>query len=1145
MPVKRFLLLGLVGALVAGMAVLLLLFNSDLGRFQPQLESYLSKTLDREIHFDSLNVHLGWPIQLVASGVTVANVTWAGDAPLLQIDRLEGSVEFWSLFNSNPVIIEQLDVAGVNLQLAWNDDGANNFQFGNQQPAAVPDDQPGAPVLLRNVKLNKSRLALLHPDRSNHFAVSSLVLSEGVDGMINLDLNGTINKQELNFSGQTGPFEALLAATNVRFEGEGRFAQLDVKGSAHIDSLTVPDRPLVDLQLSGPDIADIERFLGLEPSIDGAFQVNIKSVVEDEDWKLVVDAKAGDFSAKADGQLNGLRDLSRLAVSARANGPNLNALVSLFGVSGAPAESFELSGEVTRRGPALSLHDINLSIGATRLELNGEMDHFPHVQDSQLKLLAEGPDIAHLRNMLNLPGIAEGPFRLSGELAPAEGNQERLSFDLQSTLADLSVNGTLTADSDYVGSAFTVGLSGGNAAAVLERFGVPGIAAAPFGLDAQVNVGEGKVEIQDGLITGLYDLDLSVDGAIAHGFFAEETRLRLGLDGPDLAKSLSNVVQDNPLEHAPFSITLDLQAPSGQILLRKLEARSGTSLITADVDIPVGAGPEVLAVRFTGEGPNLNALLEDRVNLGHTTIRIPAQPWSVAGHYQQQHDRMLFDEIRFEADNVTIEGRFDSPVPFRAEDLQFDLRANGEDLSALLPAVNQFAPASGAFKLDLEGAHSDSGWRFEPSQLDFAGAQLQLQGKVDHVPDFSSTDFSLALNIPSLQALGTWEGKALPDTLLGFNAALSGSMHTLSFHQLALTIDESTVDGELTVDTSQDRPMFNLQLDSRSLDLRQFLPAQPASNEEPAPPSPGAASGGRLFPDTPIAFDLLKQFDAQAHINIDKIQTPRRIVDDLELKVELNDGNLILHRYSSTGLSGNVTASGSVDVLESGGAEVAINLHAMDLVPDREDWRDADPNTLPRFNVSLVGNSSGASLRELAAGLNGRVQAMATKGVLPGRGLAALDARLLERIISLIAPKLSTRQPLKLHCMAVRLEIDDGLARTKPLMAMSTGRFLLQSTGTLNLKTEELNFGFQTTPSRLLGASLVELVNPFVRIEGTMASPRPVIDPTGTLVFGGAAAATGGLSIVAQGLWNRLRGASRPCEHLRDALAEEFTAAKQ
>jgi hypothetical protein len=87
----------------------------------------------------------------------------------------------------------------------------------------------------------------------------------------------------------------------------------------------------------------------------------------------------------------------------------------------------------------------------------------------------------------------------------------------------------------------------------------------------------------------------------------------------------------------------------------------------------------------------------------------------------------------------------------------------------------------------------------------------------------------------------------------------------------------------------------------------------------------------------------------------------------------------------------------------------------------------------------------------------------------------------------------------------------------------------MAATTSVDLKSEKLQVNVRTTPERALSVSAGELVNPYVRVVGTLAAPRLAVDETGLLITGGAAVATGGLSILARGIWDRLSRAREPC----------------
>ena len=67
------------------------------------------------------------------------------------------------------------------------------------------------------------------------------------------------------------------------------------------------------------------------------------------------------------------------------------------------------------------------------------------------------------------------------------------------------------------------------------------------------------------------------------------------------------------------------------------------------------------------------------------------------------------------------------------------------------------------------------------------------------------------------------------------------------------------------------------------------------------------------------------------------------------------------------------------------------------------------------------------------------------------------------------------------------------------------------------------------TPQKGLGLSITSLVNPYVRLTGTMGKPSLVLDAESVLIEGGVAVATAGLSILAKGVKDRFFSGKDPC----------------
>jgi hypothetical protein len=83
--------------------------------------------------------------------------------------------------------------------------------------------------------------------------------------------------------------------------------------------------------------------------------------------------------------------------------------------------------------------------------------------------------------------------------------------------------------------------------------------------------------------------------------------------------------------------------------------------------------------------------------------------------------------------------------------------------------------------------------------------------------------------------------------------------------------------------------------------------------------------------------------------------------------------------------------------------------------------------------------------------------------------------------------------------------------------------------GDIDFNTEQLNIEFNTKPRAGVGISASSIVSPFVKLKGTFASPSIALDKKGALLSGGAAVATGGLSLLVQSIAGRATAEGDQC----------------
>jgi hypothetical protein len=147
---------------------------------------------------------------------------------------------------------------------------------------------------------------------------------------------------------------------------------------------------------------------------------------------------------------------------------------------------------------------------------------------------------------------------------------------------------------------------------------------------------------------------------------------------------------------------------------------------------------------------------------------------------------------------------------------------------------------------------------------------------------------------------------------------------------------------------------------------------------------------------------------------------------------------------------------------------------------------------------------------------------------------------MLEEMLSAINPLRKTDPNTDFECLIVPLTVTDGKVAGAPSIFVSTEKLRAVTQGSLNLKTEEIRVGVRTTPRRIVSISAAELFNPYVQVVGTLAAPKLAVDEAGVLITGGAAVATGGLTLLARGLWDRLSKAGDACKQVSEQARKEL-----
>ncbi|MGH7121581.1 MAG: AsmA family protein [Acetobacteraceae bacterium] len=429
----------------------------------------------------------------------------------------------------------------------------------------------------------------------------------------------------------------------------------------------------------------------------------------------------------------------------------------------------------------------------------------------------------------------------------------------------------------------------------------------------------------------------------------------------------------------------------------------------------------------------------------------------------------------------------------------FDLSATLGPLESLLPPGLTPPPPAAPWPLAVRATA--------------AGAVLSLSGTLARPAELAGGNLAASAQIPALAKLEPFVGVPLPAlSQIHFSGQIadaeSGWRQWVRLSALSLTLPQGDLAGDASVRLAGARPALTASLTSKELDLdalrTAFRPTHQAPRAAPTQATPGAAPpmhAAHVIPDTPLPFALLKTADADIRFSVGKLIANRTSYSNVDGKVSLQNGKLVLAPLSADAPGGHVALTASVDAAAAP-PPVALTFDAPALalspllaafgLPAR-----ASGTLAVRAEVKGAGNSPHA----IAAGLDGQLGVAMAGGSVDNRSLAALFGPVLRT--ARVPQELLSGGESTIRCLALRLDATGGTATLRAgLLEMAP--LILTATGSLALGPETL--ALQATPMVQLRNNTLTLP---VRVGGTFR--RPSIAPEASGAARSAAGLVGGL----------------------------------
>ena len=405
------------------------------------------------------------------------------------------------------------------------------------------------------------------------------------------------------------------------------------------------------------------------------------------------------------------------------------------------------------------------------------------------------------------------------------------------------------------------------------------------------------------------------------------------------------------------------------------------------------------------------------------------------------------------------------------------------------------------------------------------GTAVTARGDVQFSDSFDKTHFDVNANIAHLASFSHLAGYALPSQPLTLRTSLSASAGVLSAETFELKSGESDINGKLRI-TDPNHPNIQLILRSKHVDLKPWIPER--QNLKDAPKKAGSAKP-RVFDDAPIDIEFLTTFDAMLDIKIDKLSTRVSPFSNIVLKATNTDGRLIIEEArGEDNDGGKISIEGKVEQRQD---DIAVNLallgEGINVGIPAVSLEEA--MALPRYDLDAFLYTQGNTARELAAGSNGYFEVQSGPGRVGKITAGLLTKDFFSELLALVNPFSKKQDHTDIECIALSGSIEQGKLTGDPALVVVTPALDIIAKGRIDLGSEKLFGTFNTVPKKGVGLSATKALNPFVGVGGTLAKPALTLDPQGTIIQGGMAFFTGGLSILAKSFYDLLANSTDPC----------------
>ena len=593
----------------------------------------------------------------------------------------------------------------------------------------------------------------------------------------------------------------------------------------------------------------------------------------------------------------------------------------------------------------------------------------------------------------------------------------------------------------------------------------------------------------------------------------------------------------------------DASAPRLTAIDASLEARDGLRFTAAGE-----ASGEAFALDVTASGDDLSAL--DAVLLEvdpSASVDIPPLgAFSFAAHLAGTPESYALQGLRLQADDGRVQLGVTGDVALPAQIVAVDVTLTGAELTALSGWLMTLAPGREEVPLPDLGRYtararlmgapealsaSDidfaAGGPEDPLRIGVSGAGPQPLG------ESLATGLRVHVDGDDLSPLSTLLGElpVLPPLSADFD--LRRDEGAWSLFALEATVGASDLAGAARLVPEGERWLVDAALSSMLLNVDELLSATGQVTPGQAATGPPVASD-RALPDWPVPTPQLPP-GVTLGLTADTLLVDGETLNAVSLTARTDDAILVVE--DAEFLWSGAQVSTRLVLTQPPSASPGVELDLRLSTAEVERLLDAaDASGALRggeLSLHLKLNGQGRSTRPLLAGMSGSLIIDVRDSVMASQGFELLGAGLARALLDSINPQSAGRTHVA--CGVAAFTVQSGVATADRGLALQTDKMNLLGSAVVQLSSEAIEAAAYPYPREGIGVSVGGLSR-LVRFEGTLTEPtvaladKAVARTTASVT---AAVATGGLTLLAEGLYHHANRDPTPCQTARDVFVDD------